>query len=428
MCRTHLLLSEIVVTLKPGDINLASNSDLRRVGVPFDYFAVLRREAPVFWNPPPTDGAVLRDVENYQPCGFWVLSKHEDVSAVSKDTSRFSCWENAILWIDVKQSEMAIAAQRAGLMGMDPPQHTQFRRLVQPGFTPRSVAAMEPHIREEAAKVIGELAERDRVEFVFEVAAELPMILLCELMGVPQERRNEYLELGTATASFEFNDNFVEDQINLFLLLDDIVKTRKDAPDDTLISKYVHGEVDGRKLSEGEITQFFQTLSIAGHETTRNTTAHFVRLMDEHPDQKALLLEDLEGRLPNAIEEVLRFSPPVMQFCRTATEDVALRGVDIAKGDKVYMSYISANRDEDVFDDPERFDILRPNADKHLAFGTGAHFCLGASLARLQLRCILQELYTRLPDIGLADAPTPMYSAWFNALNEMPILTCPAAH
>ncbi len=416
------------MTLKPGDINLASSGDMVKVGgVPFEYLAVLRREAPVFWNPPPVDGAVLRDVDDYKPCGFWVLSKYEDVAAVSKDTERFSCWENAILWIDVKQSPMALAAQRAGLMGMDPPQHTQFRRLVQPGFTPRSVAAMEPHIRKEAAKVIGELAERDRAEFVFEVAAELPMILLCELMGVPQDRRNEYLELGNATASFEFNENFVEDQINLFLLLDDIVKTRQDAPDDTLVSKYVHGEVDGRKLAEGEITQFFQTLSIAGHETTRNTTAHFVRLMDEHPDQKALLLEDIEGRLPNAIEEVLRFSPPVMQFCRTATENVTLRGAEIAKGDKVYMSYISANRDEDVFDDPERFDILRPNADKHLAFGTGAHFCLGASLARLQLRCILSELYTRLPDIALADAPTPMYSAWFNAITEMPVLTCPAA-
>ena len=417
------------MTLSPGDINLASNGDLLEAGgVPYEYFSVLRREAPVFWNPPPTDGAVLRDVESYDPCGFWVLSKYDDVAAVSKDTKRFSCWENSVLWMDVKQSPMAIAGQRAGLMGMDPPQHTQFRRLVQPGFTPRSVAAMETHIREEAVKVVDALAQRDRAELVFDVAAELPMFLLCELMGVPQDRRNEYLELGNATASFEFNDDFVEDQIKLFLLLDDIVKTCKDAPDDTLISKYVHGEVDGRKLTEGEITQFFQTLSIAGHETTRNTTAHFVRLMDEHPDQKALLLEDLEARLPNAIEEVLRFSPPVMQFCRTATEDVTLSGADIAEGDKVYMSYISANRDEEVFEDSERFDILRPNADKHLAFGTGAHFCLGASLARLQLNCILHELYTRLPDIALADTPTPMYSVWFNALNEMPVRTCPVAH
>lgn len=417
------------MSLAPGDINLASNNDLKRVGgVPYDYFATLRRDAPVFWNPAPVDGATIRTMHDYQPIGFWVLSRYDDVALVSKDTERFSAWENSVIWIDTKQDEMALAAQRSGLMGMDPPQHSQFRRLVQPGFTPKAIAALEPHIRDEAKKVIGELAERDEAEFVFDVAAELPMILLCEMMGVPQERRREYLELGNATASFEFNEDFVNDQINLFLLLDDIVKNVQDAPDDTLISKYVHGEVDGERLTEDQITQFFQTLSIAGHETTRNTTAHFVRLMDEHPDQKTLLLEDLEGRLPNAIEEVLRYSPPVMQFCRTATEDVTIRGVDIAEGDKIYMSYISANRDEVLFDEPDRFDILRPNANKHLAFGIGAHFCLGASLARLQLRCILTELYTQLPDIALADAPTPMYSVWFNAITEMPVRTCPVAH
>ncbi len=421
------------MTIKPGDINLGSNNDIMKVGgAPYEYFEVLRREAPVFWNDPPVDGLGIRTMEiegpgSYTPVGFWVLSKYDDVELASKDSERFTS-RDGVLWVDLTQNEASIEAQRSHLMGMDPPQHTQYRRLVQPGFTPRAVAAMEPHIREEAAKVIGELAQRDQAEFVFDVAAELPMILLCEMMGVPQERRAEYLALGNGTATVEFNDNFIEDQINLFLLLDDIVKSREDTPDDTLISKYIHGEVDGRRLTEDEVTQFFQVLSIAGHETTRNTTAHFVRLMDEYPDQKALLLEDLEGRLPNAIEEVLRFSPPVMQFCRTATEDVTIRGVDIAKGDKVYMSYLSANRDEDVFEDPNRFDILRDNADKHLAFGTGAHFCLGASLARLQLRCILEELYTQLPDISLAGDPTPMYSVWFNALDAMPVTTCPVAH
>ncbi|MEM7285852.1 MAG: cytochrome P450 [Actinomycetota bacterium] len=416
--------------LQPGDINLASNNDLMTIdgGVPYDYFKVLRHDAPVFWNPPTPDGATIRTMEDYVPTGFWVLSKYDDVVMASKDTERFSAWENSVIWIDTKQSEMALEAQRAGMMGMDPPHHTQFRRLVQPGFTPRSIKALEPHIREEAAKLIGELKHRDQAEFVFEIASELPMILLCEMMGIPQERRAEYMTLGNATASFEFNDNFVEDQIMLFLMLDDVVKTVEDAPNDTLISKYIHGEIDGERLSPEQITQFFQTLSIAGHETTRNTTAHFVRLMDAYPDQKALLLEDLEGRLPNAIEEVLRFSPPVMQFCRTTTEDIELRGETIPKGDKVYMSYVSANRDEDIFDDPDTFDILRPNATKHLAFGMGAHFGLGASLARLQLCCVLSELYTQIPDIALADDPTPMYSVWFNALNEMPVRTCPVAH
>jgi len=143
------------MTLAPGDINLASKGDMAKVGgAPYDYFAVLRREAPVFWNPPPVDGATIQSMTDYQPIGFWVLSKYDDVALASKDTDRFSAYENSVIWIDTKQDEMALAAQRSGLMGMDPPQHTQFRRLVQPGFTPRSIAALEPHIREQAARAV----------------------------------------------------------------------------------------------------------------------------------------------------------------------------------------------------------------------------------------------------------------------------------
>ncbi len=409
--------------LKPGDINLASHGDMDRCTSPvYEYFEVLRREAPVWWNPPPEP-----QNPRYNCPGFWVLSKYEDVAMASKDPARFSAWENSVLWTNVRENPAALAAQRAGLMGMDPPQHTQYRRLVQPGLTPRKVAELAPFILQQAQEVVAELAARDHVEFVFEVAAELPMILLCQLMGVPQEKRTEYLHHGNDLANFEFNERFEETMIELYLFLDEIVKTKEDVQDDTMLSKYLHGEVDGRSLTKDEITQFFVTLSIAGHETTRNTTAHFVRLMDEHPDQKALLLEDLDARLPGAVNEVLRYSPPVMQFCRTATEDVELRGAAISKGDKVYMSYISANRDEEVFDNPNRFDILRPNADAHLAFGTGPHFCLGASLARTQLTCVLGELYRRLPDIELAGPPTPMNSVWFNGINAMPLNVCPAS-
>lgn len=411
-------------TLSPGAINLASQSDMASIGeAPYEYFAVLRAEAPVHWNPP-------QEVENerLRTAGFWVLSKYDDVANVSKDAARFSAWENTVLWTDVKQNPIALEAQRQGLMGMDPPQHTQYRRLVQPGFTPRKIAELEPWMRDQAREVIAELAQRDEAEFVFDVAAELPMILLCHLMGVPTERRAEYLRLGNDIANVEFNENFETTMLELFFFLHDLVMNADDLEEHTMLHKYLTGEVDGRSLSLDEICQFFLTLSIAGHETTRNSTAHFVRLMDEHPDQKALLLEDLEGRLPNAIEEVLRFSPPVMQFCRTATEEVEIRGVKIAKGDKVYMSYISANRDPEVFDDPDRFDILRDNANAHLAFGTGAHFCLGASLARAQLRLVLSELYTQLPDIALQGSPTPMNSVWFNGITAMPIVTCPVAH
>ncbi len=410
--------------LRPGDVNLARQADMARIGgAPYDYLEMLRAEAPVWWNPPPPAEEYTRAA----CAGFWVLSKYADVDAVSKDPDRFSAWENSVLWTDTKQNPVALEAQRMGLMGMDPPQHTAYRRLLQPGLTPRRVAALEPFIAAEAAEVVEALAARDRAEFVFDVAAELPMILLCQLMGVPQELRREYFRIANDVANVEFNENFEHTMLELYAFLDDLVKNRGSLDPDTMLSKYLDGEVDGRRLTHDEITQFFVTLSIAGHETTRNTTAHFVRLMDEHPDQRALLLEDLDGRLPNAIEEVLRFSPPVMQFCRTATADVEIRGVTIPKGDKVYMSYLSANRDEEVFDDPNRFDIARPNASSHLAFGAGPHFCLGASVARAQLRCLLRELYSRLPDIALAEPYTPMGSVWFNGITHMPVLTCPHA-
>ncbi|MBV9659836.1 MAG: cytochrome P450, partial [Acidimicrobiales bacterium] len=199
------------------------------------------------------------------------------------------------------------AVLRSHMMGMDPPKHTQFRRLVQPGFTPRSVAALEPTIRELARGIVSELAARDCAEFVFDVAAELPMILLCELMGVPQDRRQEYFRLGNGLANFEADDFNPNGQAELWDFLAEIIDSAPSDSSETLLGKYMRGQVDGRGLTRNEINSFFNVLSIAGHETTRNTTAHFVRLMDEYPDQKALLLEDLDARLPNAIEEVLRF-------------------------------------------------------------------------------------------------------------------------
>ncbi len=415
------------MTLRPGDLNLADPEAMSAWGMPpVDYFRVLRAEAPVHWNPPPPPPT---QHEQFVLEGFWVLSKHRDVMLASQDAKRFSCAVAGPLWLEPDATSFTSReAITQHLMGMDPPQHTQYRRLVQPGFTPRGVAAYEPIVRHYAERVVADLAKRDRAEFVFDVAAEPPMILLCEMMGVPQERRAEYFALGNGIASFESPDHDSQAQIKLYMLCDELTAACPADNNETLLAKYLHGTVDGRKLSRDEVNGFFSVLSIAAHETTRNTTAHFVRLMDEYPDQKALLLDDLEGRLPNAIEEVLRFSPPVMQFCRIATENIELRGQTIKAGDKVMLSYVSANRDEDVFDDPDRFDILRRNATSHLAFGAGAHYCLGADFAKMQLRILLTELYRKIPDIALTDAPTRLSSVWFNALTAMPVSTCPVAH
>jgi cytochrome P450 len=295
---------------------------------------------------------------------------------------------------------------------------------VQAVFTPRSVAGLEPMIAEHARQVVDELEARGGSEFVMDTASQLPLIVLCELMGVPHEERDRYFGWANAVANLE--DPEVDDVGALAALVGychQMVDQKRQRPDGSMLSTYANATIEGRQLTANEIAAFFATLSIAGHETTRNTTAHFVRLMDAHPDQKAFLLEDLPGRLPNAVEEVLRCSPPVMDFRRTATCDVELHGVTIREGDKVYLSYVSANRDDEVFDDPDRFDILRPNAGDHLSFGTGPHLCLGAGLARMQLRVLLGELYRRLPDITVAAAPEWVPSVWFNALARMPVTT-----
>jgi cytochrome P450 len=205
----------------------------------------------------------------------------------------------------------------------------------------------------------------------------------------------------------------------------DLAAQKRARPDETLISKYVNGDVDGAKISDFELNNFFLLLSVAGNETTRNATSHFVRLMSEHPHELARLRSDLDALLPGAIEEALRYSPPVMYFRRTATEDAEIRGTRIRAGDKVYLSYASANRDEEIFDEPDRFDIRRQPND-HLAFGIGEHFCLGASLARMQLRCLLRELLTRLPDLTLAAAAAIQRGTLIHGVKRMPVRFTPA--
>jgi cytochrome P450 len=305
---------------------------------------------------------------------------------------------------------------------MDAAAHTAYRRLVSAGFTPKNILALESMIQGHAKRIIDRIRDMDDAEFVFTVAAELPMMTLCELMGVPESDWTTFFRLGNNAATSEDPrvDGY-QNSLELFAFCQNLVETKRREPDGSMLSHYANKEIEGHRLTDFEINMFFMTLSIAGHETTRNTTAHFVRLMSQFPDQRDVLLADLPARLPNAIEEVLRYSPPVMQFRRTATEDIELRGQCIKAGDKVYLSYVSANRDEDVFTEPDRFDILRPDAGKHLAFGIGPHFCMGAGLARLQLRILLNELFTARPHVEVSGPISYLRSIWFHAPIEMPV-------
>jgi cholest-4-en-3-one 26-monooxygenase len=410
-------------SLRPGDLNLADPDALLEHGIPpHDYLATLRREAPVHWNPAPDDrGNGMLEVSR----GFWVLTRYSDVLRASRETDSFSSWLGTnVIWDATSDPLHGLEAQRKGIMCQDPPQHSQLRQLVQSGFSPRIVDRLEPAVRAHARTAVERLEERVTVDAVSELAADLPSITLCELMGIPQQDRHLIRRWGSSLAHIENDDGSnSESAMRLLSYCHELVKDKRANPDDSALSVYANTPVNGELLSDGQINSFFLTLAIAGHETTRSATVHFIRLMHEHPRQYELLRADLGRRLPNAIDEVLRYSPPVVQFRRTATREIEISGVTIEAGAKVYLSYASANRDERVFDDPERFDILRTDAKRHLSFGVGPHFCLGAPLARMQLRCLLEELYTKAPEVDLDEDPAWLRSIWFNGITSMPVST-----
>jgi cytochrome P450 len=406
-----------------SDLNLADPELLPKLqGPPYDVLAEWREHDPVHWNPAP-QGHVSANPAFPLNKGFWVLTRYEDVFNASREPLTYSsALGSSSIW-DVEGK--VLEQQRAGIMGMDPPLHPHVKRLVIPPFMPRNLDAFAPEVEETARRIIDEVADRDGCEFVFDVASRLPVYTFCVLMGIPEPDRERIFRIGNALADLDNPHNVPALYMELAAYAQKLAEDKRKNPDRSMISAYVHGQVDGESLSLEQIIMFFVTVAVAGHETTRNTAVHFIRLMNLYPDQYELLRSDLDRHLPNAINEVLRFSPPVVVFRRTAAMDIELRGKQIQKLDKIYLSYPAANRDPDMFPDPDRFDITRSNADKHLSFGTGEHVCLGARLALLQLRLLLKEVVTRLPDIRPVGPPDYLNSIMFHGLRTMPVSYTP---
>ncbi len=410
---------------RPGELNLF-DPDAYRDGPPHDYLRRLRHEAPVCWHDPP--GPEVRSISKLET-GFWLVTKYQDVIDVSRSPKRFSSHAATSFLMDPDPE--LLPGLQAQLINMDPPNHVKYRRLVQRGFTPRMVAQLEPRIRAHARRIVDNVARKGDCEFVTELACELPLILICELMGIPDEDRKQIFDwsnalIGADDDALNCGHDPMQVSAEMWMYSNQLAAQKRANPDDTLISKYVNGDVGGEPISDFELNNFFLLLSVAGNETTRNATSQFMRLMSEHPDQRDLLLGDLDRLLPGAIEEALRFASPVVAFKRTALEDTELRGVGIAKGDRLVLSYPSANRDEEVFDEPDRFDIRR-SPNPHLAFGIGEHFCLGANFARMQLHCILREVFSRLPDIHVVKPPRRQRSNLINGITEMWVEYTPEA-
>ena len=398
---------------KLSDIDL-TNPDAFADGIPHPWFRTLRSEAPVY-----------RHKEPAGP-GFWAVTKYDDLRHISRNPRIFSSAQGTNV------ADMESGAMPAPMMlNMDPPEHVKFRRIVQRGFARRRVKPLAPHIRDLCVAIIDNVVERGECEFVSEVAAELPMQVICELMGIPEEDRHPIYELSNQLIGFDDPDFQMPPEqrgkvaLEMYGYAQKVASERLARPGDDLVSALLTSEVDGEKLSEAQFNVFFMLLSVAGNETTRTVTTHGTHLLLQYPEQRARLIED-PSLIPSAVEEILRFEPPVIYFRRTATQDTELRGVKIREGDKVTMWYPSVNRDEDVFAEPDAFDVTR-SPNEHLSFGIGEHYCLGANLARLELIIIFEELLRRLPDIELAGTPKRLRSGFINAIKEMPVTFTPQA-
>ncbi len=378
-------------------------------GVPHEVMTRLRTESPV-----------VRHLERGGP-GFWAITRHADVVRISKDPETFSSARGTNIF-DPPAADLPLI--QAILIDMDPPQHVKFRRIVKAGFTPNRIQRLEPHVRQIARAIVDGIAHKGECDFVADVAAELPLRVIAEMLGVPEGDRRRIFELSNrlilgANASPEAMADSKAAAMEMWLYAHRLAEERKHRPDSDLVSQLLAGEVDGEKLTELEFDSFFLLMAVAGNETTRNLVSGGMLALIEHPAQRDQLIVN-RALLPDAVEELLRWVTPISHMRRTATRDVELRGQRIRAGEKVVLWYASANRDAEVFEKPFRFDVRRrPN--RHLAFGIGQHFCLGSHLARMEARVLFGELLRRLPDLELAGPVQRLASNFVNGIVSMPV-------
>ncbi|HEX7355615.1 MAG TPA: cytochrome P450 [Mycobacteriales bacterium] len=370
-------------------------------GHPFDQYRWLRAEHPV-WFHPEADGP-----------GFWAVTRYADVVAVGRDAATYSSWLGGVMIADAPPE--ALAASRLMMLYQDPPEHTRYRRLVSRHFTPRAVALWQERIEALAASIVDRVAARGECDLVADVAGEMPSLVVAALMGISDDEGRRLYHLTEIMHSADPGLS-VEERlaaiVEMHATASATAARKRQEPGDDLMTALVTADLDGEKLTDDELNWFFLLLVNAGGDTTRNLIAGGVQALLEHPDQLAALRADPDGLLPTAVEELLRWVSPVVHMRRTATADTVLAGQPVAAGDKVVVFYGSANRDERVFTEPDRFDLTRaPNP--HVAFGGGGpHFCLGSYFARLETSAILRQIVTRLD--GLAPAgPAPRLPSTF---------------
>jgi cholest-4-en-3-one 26-monooxygenase len=406
--------SDFMAALTLDSIDIINPDLYVQRGYPHEEWALLRREAPIHYYERPNVGP------------FWVLTRHADIVNVSRQPGLFKSIQ--ILFVTVNEPGMPDEAVLRQLLNMNPPEHGAYRGVVNRRFTPRSIQQLTSGIERITIEVLDELVGQDECDFVTAVSAKLPLAVIAEMFGIPREDwplmfRLSNQMIGPTDPEYAGTDTIIETleraKMEFFQYFSGLVEDRRKRPRDDLSSALANGQVNGEPLPIFELMSYFALLIIAGNETTRNATTGGLHAFIDNPDQWAKLKRD-PALVPKAVEEIVRWTSPVIQFTRRATEDTDLDGHKIREGDTLALFYPSANRDESVFAAPNHFDIERyPN--HHIAFGIGEHFCLGANLARLELQVMFRHLAQRLESVELAGPIQRMRSSFVGGIKHMPV-------
>ncbi|MHA3021470.1 cytochrome P450 [Mycobacterium sp. BMJ-28] len=391
-----------------------TDPDIYAERLPIEELAEMRKVAPIWWNDQPAG------IGGFDDGGYWVVTKHRDVKEVSRRSDVFSSLEKTALprYKDGTVAEQ-IDSGKFVLLNMDAPHHTHLRKIVSRAFTPKAVEQLRADLAERAREIVAAAAAAGRGDFVEQVSCELPLQAIAGLMGVPQEDRMKLFHwsnqmVGDMDPEFANNDA-ISASVELITYGMQMAAQRSASPGDDLVTKLVQADVEGHKLSDDEFGFFVILLAVAGNETTRNSITQGMMAFTDFPDQWELFKRERPG---TAADEIVRWATPVTSFQRTALEDTELDGVSIKKGQRVVMFYRSANFDEDVFEDPYRFDILR-DPNPHVGFGgTGAHYCIGANLARMTIDLMFNAIADAMPDLTPLAAPERLRSGWLNGIKH----------
>ncbi|AKN18682.1 hypothetical protein MHAE_01995 [Mycobacterium haemophilum DSM 44634] len=408
-----------------------TDPDIYAERLPVEELAEMRRAAPIWWNEQPIGRGGFYDG------GYWVVSKHKDVKEVSLRSDVFSSLEKTALprYRDGTDDEQ-IGRGKFVLLNMDAPQHTRLRKIISRGFTPRAVEQLRDDLTERARRIVEAAASEGSGDFVEQVSCELPLQAIAGLLGVPQEDRKKLFHwsnqmVGDQDPEFATNDPLAA-SVELIMYAMQMAADRAEHPGQDIVTKLVEADIEGHKLTEDEFGFFVILLAVAGNETTRNSITQGMMAFTDFPDQWELYKRE---RPSTTADEIVRWATPVTSFQRTALQDYELSGVSIKKGQRVVMIYRSANFDEDVFDDPFAFNILR-NPNPHVGFGgTGAHYCIGANLARMTIDLMFHAIAESMPDLESIGKPERLRSGWLNGIKHWQVdyhshdeTKCPVAH